>query len=160
VDKATTWAYTLEGARDATERIKTTYFARDSRGAAEAAFWVSALEGELARPHGGLKPGSAWARACEAEGVRDLLDGLRYVRNHAAHGLAHLAEIGGGITFPLTIPFAIETTMRWQQGDLPSGGSSEPPRLLEAYSAALAGQDVRKTLERAIAWLELQTAAD
>lgn len=149
-------AYALEGARDAVARIKTTYRPSDSRGASEAAFWIAALEGVLAAPSGGHKSGSAWAHKCRKAGVRDLLEGLRFVRNHAAHGLAHLPELGGGLTIPFTIPFTISVSMKWAAGDLPPLGKDEPASVLESYRVALAGQDVEPTLVRATTWLEAQ----
>lgn len=148
-----THAYAMEGARRALARVAAATDAHAlSHAAAEAAMWVAALDEKL----GGKVDASPYVEACRADEVRDLLQGIRYVRNQATHALARLAFDNGRIPFALPMPLSAPRLV-WEGKQAPEGHS---PAQRRAYMSALAGRGVIDTLRTAIDWLSQHLAFD
>jgi hypothetical protein len=148
-----THAYALEGARRALARVTAATEAHaHSHAAAEASMWLAALDEEL----GGKDDRSPYVAACRDDEVRDLLQGIRYVRNQATHALARLASDNGRIPFALPTPLSAPRLV-WEGTQAPEG---QRPAQRKAYMSALVGRDVVDTLGTAIDWLSQHLAVD
>jgi hypothetical protein len=91
-----------------------------------------------------------------------LLEGARYVTNHALHQLANLTQLLGGFTFPLSFPFAFDKLagVQWaHESHLPpleEEHDNTQRRYRRQYAKHLAGEDVQRTMDRLQGWFEQQ----
>lgn len=115
--------------------------------AMEAAFWANALDGRLWKD-------DLTYKSLTGAGP-ELMAGLRYVRNRAAHQLPMSVEATGGLRAPLTPPLTIHPVIiRW------TAAASLPPedpghrdsRGAAAYEARLAGHPVDDVLAEVAEW--------
>lgn len=140
--------YALDGARAAAGRVARSVY-RDELGhaAAEAATWIAALDERL----GGKESNSAYVAACQQAGMRELMQGFRYVRNQAIHSLLILPEETGRMVTGFPAPLGGGgPTLIWQGKWAPQGAR---PAQYAAFQAALAGRGVARTIDDAIGWL-------
>lgn len=117
-----------------------------------------------------------WARGlddyCKGEGARvglpgyrkareqelGLLEGARYVTNHALHQLADLTRLIGAFAFPLSFPFGFDKLagVKWvSAAHLPPSEEERDEaqlRYRQRYEKYLAGQDIRSTMDRLLGW--------
>ncbi|MFD9538085.1 hypothetical protein [Streptomyces sp. NPDC060010] len=116
--------------------------------ATEAVYWGRALDEQL------MDADSAYttARGCP-EG--DVMRGLKWIRNRAAHALPLTVRKSGGLSLPPRVPLTIEpVTVLWLQADqLPP----EPPDRIDrkgraAYNRTFADRPVTEPLEEIAQW--------
>lgn len=111
----------------------------------EAAWWAVCVDEALERA-----PGYKSRRNSAERGKT--VAGLHYARSALGHKRTFIAEPGGGLTIPFTIPFTITVYPRWlPTSELPSvdgrGVWARP-----CYDERVAGRPVRDTLADAEAW--------
>lgn len=89
-----------------------------------------------------------------------LLEGARYVTNHALHQLADLTQLLGGFNFPFSFPFRFDKVaeIQWMHAShLPPSEeelNDTQRRYRRQYEEHLAGREVRPTIDWLLEWFE------
>lgn len=97
-------------------------------------------------------------------GVEGLLDGARYVANHAVHQLVIFSRPTTAFSFPLEFPFGFDkfATIEWLPEMClppePAGTSASRRRLRQQYVDHLANQPIASTMENLRHWFAEQLA--
>ncbi|MFJ4845984.1 hypothetical protein [Streptomyces sp. NPDC088733] len=115
--------------------------------AMEAAYWANALDLKL-------RDDDLSYRGLNGPGP-ELMLGLRYVRNRAAHQLPMVVRTAGGFSFPVTFPAAFgPITVHWRPlAELPPADANhQSPRGEAAYVARFENRIVPETLEEVAQW--------
>lgn len=113
----------------------------------EAAWWAICADDALAEVVVDYKS----RRASDAHG--QVLLGIRYARSALGHHWTFIARVGGGLTIPFTVPFAVKTYPVWVSvGDLPT--FPHQATLRPEYENHLQNQSVLSTLRCVDTWFK------